>query len=91
VDTALVTLLINLGWGGIILVLLVGGQLVTGREHKRLEGDYDRSQQALQIERQRNAEMLVWAATGSRAMQAVAQVAQERAQPPPPPAEENPC
>ena len=88
-DTALVTLLINLGWGGIILMLLITGSLVTGREHKRLEDENDNLKQALATERQRNSEMLVWAATGSRALQAVAQVAQERAQPPP--AQEGQC
>lgn len=86
-DTAVVTFLVNAGMAGVVVFLLLSGILVTGREHKRLEGENDALKQALSLERQRNADMLVWASTGAKALQAVAQVAQERA--PEPAAPEN--
>lgn len=78
-DSAIITFLSNAGTAGIVLVLILIGQLVTGREHKRLEAENDALTQALAMERQRNADLLVWASTGAKALQAVAQVAQERA------------
>jgi len=76
--TLITALLSNAGIGGIILLLLLTGQLVTGSEHKRLADDFEKQSRALEIERQRNADLLIWASTGARALQAVAQVAEER-------------
>lgn len=77
-DSTLITLLTNAGLAGVVVVLLLTGVLVTGREHKRLEDDCEKKQQALDLERERNNTLMVWAVTGTKALQAVEQVARER-------------
>lgn len=73
------SLFINAGLAGVVVVMLITGILVTGREYTRMERTVDKLQEALDIERRRNSDLLLWASTGTRAIQAVAQVATERA------------
>ena len=77
VDISLVSLFVNAGLAGVVVVMLITGILVTGREYGRMERALDRTQEALEVERRRNSDLMIWAATGTRAMQAVAQVAAE--------------
>lgn len=80
-DISLVSLFINAGLAGVVVVMLITGILVTGREYNRMERTVDRLQEALETERRRNSDLLLWASTGTRAIQAVAQVATERTAP----------
>lgn len=77
-DNSLILVLENAGVAGVVVLLIIFGLLVTGREHKKLERAFDKSQEALALERQRNADLTLWMFTGTRALQAVAQVAEER-------------
>lgn len=78
-DTALVSLFVNAGLAGVVVILLITGILITGREYERVLRALEKSEDALALERQRNADLLVWASTGTRALQAVARVAEEAA------------
>lgn len=74
----------NFGAVGIVIVLLLTGVLVTGKEHSRLEAENERLKDALAIERQRNNDLLTWASVGAQAMKAVATVAEEHSHDTPP-------
>lgn len=82
-DVSLVSLLSSAGVAGIVVMLLLTGALVTGREFAKLEQANESLQSALAAERQRNADLLTWTATGVRALQAVSRVAEGRGNTPP--------
>lgn len=84
-DVSVVEWLLNFGVAGLVIVLLITGALVTGREHGRLETENDKLREALMVERQRNADLMTWASVGARAFQAVADVAKEKHNDPPTP------
>lgn len=60
------TLLTNFGALGVV-VLLVTGVLVPGWAYKRLEHENETYRDALQVERQRNADLQQFAAAGQKA------------------------
>lgn len=78
-DAVVIEWLVNFGVAGIVIILLLTGLLVTGREHARLEKENGHLQDALTLERQRNNDLLSWAAIGANAMRAVSTVAKETA------------
>lgn len=82
-DVSLISLLSSAGVAGVVVMLMLTGALVTGREFGKLEKANGELQSALAAERQRNADLLLWTSTGVRALQAVARVAQERHDTPP--------
>lgn len=84
-DVSVVEWLLNFSALGVILLLLITGALVTGREHKKLETENEKLLDALKVERQRNADLMTWASVGARAFQAVAEVAKEKHGDPPTP------
>lgn len=67
-------------WGplGLVVLLLVTGVLVPGYVHRKLEKRCEDLEEALKLERQRNADLQQFAATGQNALAALAQVAEER-------------
>lgn len=77
-NSTVIEWLLNFGALGIVVILLVLGELVPGIVHRNLQKAYEKSQQALEVERQRNQELLITAVTGARMMSAINQVAQER-------------
>jgi len=61
VDSALITALFNLGWGGLVVLLILGGYLVPKLTHQRVVTEnarkdevIERLQVALDLERQRS-------------------------------------
>lgn len=70
--------LLNFGVAGVVLVLLVTGGLVPGFIYKNLQKANDKLADALATERQRNADLQQMAATGAKALDALAQVAEEQ-------------
>lgn len=68
---------INFGALGLVLVLIMTGALVPGWVHRSLERAYEKSQDALAVERQRNADLQQMTAIGSKALAALEQVAVE--------------
>lgn len=75
--------LVDFGLAGVVILLLITGQLVTGREHKKLEQENEKLKEALVLQRETNAEFLQYALTGTKYIRAVAQVAEEQRTPPP--------
>lgn len=74
-------------WGplGVIVFLLLTGVLVPSWVYKKLEKENEKLLAAINVERQRNADLQQFAATGQKALTALAQVAQERNDQLPPP------
>lgn len=70
--------LLNFGATGIFLLLIITGIVVPGWVHKNTERALEKSQDALAIERQRNADLQHLASLGAKAMSALAEVAQEQ-------------
>lgn len=70
--------LLNFGVAGVVIVLLVTGVLVPGSIYHKLEDAYEKLSDALAVERQRNADLQQMAATGAKALDALAQVAEEQ-------------
>lgn len=83
-DPGLLQWLVDAGIAGVVIVLILTGQLVTGREHKQLEKENERLKEALVLQRETNAEFLQYAVTGTKYIRAVAQVAEEQRQRTPP-------
>lgn len=75
---AALDLLTSAGVAGVVVILLILGVLVTGREHEKLERENEKLREALMIERQRNADLMTWAATGARALDSLSELAKER-------------
>lgn len=71
-------LLSQYGFPGLAILLILTGVLVPGWVHKKLERDYETSQDALKVERQRNADLQEALAAQQKAFAALAEVAQER-------------
>jgi Tfp pilus assembly protein PilN len=78
VSVSVVEWLLNFGVAGVVLVLLVTGVVVPGFVYKELQRDNDKLADALAVERQRNADLQQMAATGAKALDALAEVAQEQ-------------
>lgn len=74
---SIVEWLLNFGLGGLIIFLIVTGVLVPGFIYKELQRNVEKLSDALSVERQRNADLQQMAATGAKALDALAQVAQE--------------
>jgi Tfp pilus assembly protein PilN len=70
--------LLNFGVAGVVLVLIVTGALVPGFVFKDLQKANEKLTDALSVERQRNADLQQMAATGAKALDSLAQVAQEQ-------------
>jgi len=70
--------LINFGALGVVVVLLVIGELVPGFAHRATERALEKSEKALEVERQRNADLQLTAMMGTKAMTALTQIAEDR-------------
>jgi len=70
--------LINFGLAGIVLLLLATGVLVPGHIYRDQKSAYEKTTDALAVERQRNADLQQMAITGAKALDAIAQVAEEQ-------------
>jgi hypothetical protein len=70
--------LMNFGALGVVLVLILSGILVPGFFYRKLERENEVYRDALSVERQRNSDLQQFAATGQKAIAALAQVAEER-------------
>lgn len=77
-DVSLVPVLLNFGLGGAVIFLIATGILVPGFIYKELQKAYDKRGDALAVERQRNADLQQMAATGAKALDALAQLAEEQ-------------
>lgn len=77
--------IVNGGIAVVVIILILHGDLVPGWAYRKLEKAYkdrgtalEKVNAALDVERQRNADMQVMVAVGTRAITAVAQVAEEQ-------------
>lgn len=70
--------LLNFGLGGLIIFLLATGVLVPGFIYKDLQRANEKKDDALAVERQRNADLQQMATTGAKALDALAQLAEEQ-------------
>jgi hypothetical protein len=70
--------LLNFGVAGVVLLLIVTGMLIPGYIYKDLQRANEKLADALSVERQRNADLQQMAATGAKALDSLAQVAQEQ-------------
>ena len=71
---------VNYGVAGLVVILLVTGQLVPGWVHRKLEKALEQSQQALSLERERNS-MLQQSSVGLvKVMTSLNEVAEENRQ-----------
>jgi hypothetical protein len=69
--------LLNFGLGGVFIFLVATGVFVPGFIYKDRERVIEKLTDALEVERQRNADLQQLAATGAKALDALAQVAHE--------------
>lgn len=69
--------LLNFGALGVFVILMLTGVLVPGFFYRKLEKENETYRDALAVERQRNADLQQFAATGQKAIVALAEVAQE--------------
>lgn len=69
--------LLNFGALGIVVILILTGVLVPGYFYRKLERENETYRDALSVERQRNSDLQQFAATGQKAIVALAEVAQE--------------
>lgn len=77
-DSAIVTVLINAGVAGIVVILLISGFLVPKWVYSRLENENKDLRQALQLERQRNKEVASAAGVTNQLIGALVNLAEER-------------
>lgn len=61
-----------------MVLLIVIGELVPGPVYRHLQRAYEKSEKALEVERQRNADLQLTAMMGTKAMSALTQIAEER-------------
>jgi hypothetical protein len=78
VDSAVLTVLINSGVAGAVLVLLILGLLVPKWVYRRLEQENKHLREALELERQRNGEMASTTGVTNQLIGALVDLAQER-------------
>lgn len=77
-DSALVTVLINSGVAGVVLILLILGWLVPKWAYSRLEAENKALREALQLERRRNEEIASTAGVTNQLIGALVDLAGER-------------
>jgi hypothetical protein len=70
--------LLNFGLGGLIIFLIATGVLVPGFIYKELQRQAEKLSDALAVERQRNSDLQQAASTGVRALDSLAQIAEEQ-------------
>lgn len=77
--------LVNFGALGVVLLLILTRVLVPGwvhtkleDAHEKLQAAYDQRGEALALERQRNSDLQSLAAAGTKAMTALAEIAEEQ-------------
>lgn len=70
--------LLNFGLGGLIIFLMVTGVIVPGFIYKELQRQVEKLSDALAVERQRNSDLQQAATTGAKALDALAQLAEEQ-------------
>jgi uncharacterized protein YoaH (UPF0181 family) len=70
--------LLNFGVAGVVILLMVTRMLVPGFIYADLQKANEKLADALTVERQRNADLQQMAATGAKALDALAQVAEEQ-------------
>jgi hypothetical protein len=78
VDSALVTVLINSGVAGVVIILLILGWLVPKWAYSRLEAENKALREALQLERRRNEEIASTAGVTNQLIGALVDLAGER-------------
>lgn len=84
-DISTIQFLANFGALGVFMILILTQVLVPGWVHKEMKEAYEKLQtayeargDALTLERQRNADLQQLAATGTKAMTALAEIAEEQ-------------
>jgi len=70
--------LLNFGALGVVVILLVIGELVPGFSYRAVQRALEKSEKALEVERQRNADLQLTAMMGTKAMTALTQIAEDR-------------
>ncbi len=71
-------LLTTYGPLGLVVVFLMTGLLVPGWTYRKLEKENDRLESALDVERQRNADLRQFLSLGQKTFTTLAEVAEER-------------
>lgn len=77
-DISTVQWLANFGATGLFILLLVTGVVVPGFVYRQSEADKEKLKDALEVERQRNADLQQIAHLGTKAMAALSDLAAER-------------
>jgi len=77
-DSAIITVLINAGVAGIVIILLIAGYLVPKWAFSRLEDENHDLREALILERQRNKEIAGTADVTNQLIGALVNLAEER-------------
>lgn len=77
-DTAILTVLVNAGVAGIVIILLIAGWLVPKWAYSKLEEENRLLQEALDLQRQRNADMASQMGITNQLIGAVVELAEER-------------
>lgn len=77
-SVSMVQWLANFGVAGLVILAIMLDLLVPGNVYKDLKAANEKLADALAIERQRNADLQQMAATGTKAMNALAELAEER-------------